>query len=251
MQNKAKKSPMLRGPFAKLATNDLPSAFAWIGVDDFGLTGQLLAGCLNETDFLTTGTVKVASERRQGLDNDWIGVALDGVKGFHAGKVATPLIELRYDDTKIDNVERVLQEHHFGFSNHSRSTRELEEIGLFLLRQTLLEVIASGMLEALSDRSTAEINVRLFEKFAKEAGRLLRIDVGKRGTARGHHESESQFFKRKKKGSDGQVDQSSFYEYFDAAKTLQKLLVVFYPKKSELVDQRPSRALDTGFLGVL
>jgi hypothetical protein len=69
------------------------SGLAGIGVDDFGIaSGQVLGDLLHQSDFVAGSTVKVASQNSERLDNDGIGVALDGIKGFDAGKVLAPYV---------------------------------------------------------------------------------------------------------------------------------------------------------------
>ena len=70
------------------------ASLARVGVNNLWLSGQFLGDFLDESNLVARGAVKVASHNGERLDNDWIGVALDGVKGLYARKEAAPLVYL-------------------------------------------------------------------------------------------------------------------------------------------------------------
>ena len=80
---------------------------ARISKDNVWFAWQVLRDLLDQLNFVTACTVKVTSQNSQSLDDNRIWVALDGVKGFHAGKELAPLVDLRYQDPQIDHVKGV------------------------------------------------------------------------------------------------------------------------------------------------
>jgi hypothetical protein len=61
-----------------------------IGVNDVGLSREVLGDALYKANFVPGRTVKVATQNGQCLDNDRVGVAFDSVEWLNPRKKATP-----------------------------------------------------------------------------------------------------------------------------------------------------------------
>jgi hypothetical protein len=66
---------------------------------------QVCSDLQDNVNLLFGGTIKVAPKNGEGLDENGIWVAFDGVEGFDARQVATPLVDLGDDNSHVNNVE--------------------------------------------------------------------------------------------------------------------------------------------------
>jgi hypothetical protein len=66
------------------------TGFAGVGVDNIRLAGKILGDFFDQADFVTGSAVKVATQDRKSLHDDWVRVAFDGIEWFYAGKVFAP-----------------------------------------------------------------------------------------------------------------------------------------------------------------
>ena len=72
---------------------EVARCLARVGVNDFGFARQASTDLVDKLDFATRRAVKIRSHERQRLDNDWIGVALDGIKRLDAREALAPLVD--------------------------------------------------------------------------------------------------------------------------------------------------------------
>ena len=70
------------------------TSLAGISIEDFWFARQICTKFLDNINFALTGAIKVAAQDRQGLDENRVGVALDG--WFDAREIATLLVDLFY-----------------------------------------------------------------------------------------------------------------------------------------------------------
>lgn len=142
--------------------NEVGAGLARVGVDDFGLSGEILGDFLHETNLVPGRAVKVASQNGQGFDNDRVGVAFDSIEWLDSREEATPyntveigdenpalwssilfsrfsrsnlltLIDLRDDHTKIQNIESFLGRILLAFRVQVRCSRQIQMGGVVSL----------------------------------------------------------------------------------------------------------------------